>query len=143
MSTGVPVLVEGFVVARTCEELQRRGWTTTAVLATSHHGDDIVARRGGDRLRVEAKGVGSSVATSNRYGKPFNAGQVTISVGQAVFKALQVLEAGDRAGIALPDTLAFRAKVQSVSKSVERLGLAIFWVSEDNSVIVENAPAIE
>src|SRR5687768_14288876 len=70
MASGVPVLVEGFVVAATRDELERLGWQTTAVVATSDRGGDIIARRDESTLRIEAKGAGSSAPgpadTANR-----------------------------------------------------------------------------
>lgn len=86
---------------------------------------------GNARLRLEAKRAGSLQPGSNRYGKPYNASQVTISVGQAFFKAMQVLAAGDCADVALRDLPASRAKAGSVAIAAKTLDIVIFWVAED------------
>ena len=80
--------------------------------------------------------------TSKRYGKEFTPSQVTISVGQAIFKAMQITHRGDLAAVALPDLPAFREKVATVAGPAATLGIAVLWVGEDGPVAVENAAAI-
>ena len=143
MPTGVPVLVEGFVVSATCAALAASGWAPTPVPHTAARGVDITAVKGRVRLLVEAKGAGSSVATSSRYGKPFTSGQVEISVAAAVYKALSV-QPPDIAGVALPDLPIFHRKVNmGIARNLTRLDIAIFWVSEDGSVRIENDQVLD
>ena len=138
VANGVPVLVEAFVVSAAASELTRRGWTVTPVPSTAAHGVDIVSRRDGRVLHIEAKGAGSSRPGSSRYGKSFNSGQVDICVAKACHKALEALSAGHQAGVAFPDNPAFRARVQRVEAALERLEVGVFWVREDESVSVDN-----
>jgi hypothetical protein len=138
VADGVPVLVEAYVVECTANELRRRGWAVTPVQTTATHGVDIVATRGDVRLHIEAKGAGSSRPGSSRYGKSFNSGQVDICVAKACHKALEALSAGYRAAVAFPDNAAFRARVRLVELALARLEVGVFWVSEDQSVNVDN-----
>ncbi len=134
---GVPVLVEGFVVASVCGALAEAGWQVTPVAATHTQGVDITASRDGVRLLIEAKGAGSSKVGTSRYGMSFTSGQVEISVGAALYKALGV-ESPNRAGVALPDTAPFHTKLgRARLAKLVALGIAVFWVGEDGTVTTE------
>lgn len=140
---GVPILVEGFVVASTCAELTDRGWDTVPVTHTAAQGVDITATKVGSRLLIEAKGAGSSKPGTSRYGKPFHSGQVEISIAAAVYKALSV-EPPDLGAVALPDLPLFRKKLNDgIASNLRRLGIPIFWVSENGSVTIDNIEALE
>ena len=134
---GVPILVEGFVVESACRALAEAGWQVTPVPSTHAPGVDITAVQGTERLLVEAKGAGSSREGSKRYGKPFNSGQVEISVGAAIYKALGVRKP-DLAGVAFPDLPLYRSKVGGTrSENLGLLGISVFWVAEDGSVTID------
>jgi hypothetical protein len=138
-----PKLVEGFVVESTCNALKRMGWTTNAVASTTTTGVDIVATRDDARLHIEAKGAGSSAVGSKRYGKPFTTNQVVQSLSAALYTALAV-EAPTLSGIAVPDTPTYRARLKpGIAESLTRLGIVVFWVSEDGSVRTDNDAAIQ
>lgn len=132
--SGVPVLVEGFVVQSVAEHLRAEGWEVTTVAHTAARGDDLSAVRGGRRLRVEAKGAGSSREGTRRYGSSFTASQVTTSVGLATWKAVHVAAQGDEAGVAFPDNAEFHRQVDPVIDVLDRVPVTVFWVSEDGSV---------
>src|SRR5438067_1361488 len=98
------MLTENDVIAAVCGELTRAGWETTSTAMTRQRGDDIVARKGNERLLVEAKRATSSKATTARFGSAFNRGQVGTHVALAVLRSLRVASEGSaRAAVALPD----------------------------------------
>ena len=105
------------------------------------HGDDPVAERDHVRFEIEAKGATSSKPGSGRYGMPFSKAQVFDHVAKAVLKALRVTSHGSaRAGIAFPDNADHRAEIARVTTALSRLGVTVFWVSDDG-VVTEDLPS--
>ena len=68
----------------------------------------------------------------------FNKGQVTISVGAAVFKAMQFreLKVNTKAivAIAFPDEPYVRSTVESIASSLQKANIGVLWVTNDLSV---------
>lgn len=135
---GVPILVEGYVVAHTADWLRDDGWDVLAVERTHAPGPDIVATKGGSRLVVEAKGAGSSLPGSKRYGKPFNKGQVTVSVANAVWTATKAVARGSLGAIAIPDNVAYRQEIGDAQATLGRVPIVVFWVDDDGAVRLDN-----
>lgn len=132
------MLYEDDVVNAVCTFLERDGWQIVSRAMAHQHGDDIVARRGSDRLIVEAKGEGSSKQGTSRFGLHFNRGQVNTHVGVAVLRALGVASAGDAlAAVALPGNGDHKAVAGRAAPALARAGVGIFWVAEDRSVQAE------
>jgi len=140
------VLYEDDVVEAVCRHLERNDYVIRQSLTSVQHGHDIIADKQGDptwTLYVEAKGEGSSKATTARYGSPFNSGQVFDHVAKAVLKALRVASWGtteppSRAGIALPENAAHVKEIEMVSRALRNAGVAVFWVGQDKRVHVES-----
>lgn len=139
------MLYEDDVVNAVCRYLERNDYVIRQSLTSAEHGHDIIAAKQGDptwTLYVEAKGEGSSKATTARYGSSFNSGQVFDHVAKAVLKALRVAswdstEPPSRAGIALPENAAHLKEVEMVSRALRNAGVAVFWVGQDKRVHVE------
>jgi hypothetical protein len=71
------VLYEDDVVDAVCRYLEHNGYVIRQSLTSMQRGHDIIADKRGDptwTLYVEAKGEGSSKATTARYGSSFNSG---------------------------------------------------------------------
>ena len=135
------MLTEDAVINLLCEHLAADGWKIVSRAMPNQRGTDVVATRAGVRLEVEAKGEGSSKAHTARFGKPFDQAQVRVHVGEAVLKALAVVAHGEaQAAVAFPDGRRHRSVVAPVRPALGRLGITVFWVSEDGAVSVE-APA--
>jgi hypothetical protein len=132
-------LTEDKVVDAVCRALASDGYVIEQRALATQHGYDIVARKDGVALIVEAKGAGSSKAGTARYGKEFNPNQVFDHVAKAVLKALRVVSAGDaRAGIALPDNVSHRRQIELVASALERAEVIVFWVDETGRVRVDS-----
>lgn len=126
------MLMEDDVVDAVAELLREHDWTIESVAHAHERGDDIVAAKGGVRLRVEAKGAGSSKRGTKRYGLSFTGNQVGSHVGVAVVRALRWASAGEvQPALAFPDNEHHRGQVGPISPSLEKVGIGVFWVSED------------
>ena len=87
-----------------------------------------MAERRGERLIIEAKGRGSSMAHTRRYGKPFTRGQVRESIGAAVIRAMAVVSREEAtAGVAFPDDTVYRSEVAKIEPALVALGIQVFW----------------
>ena len=129
------MLTEDAVINLPCQHLAADGWEIVSKAMPDQRGTDVVATRAGVRLEVEAKGAGSSKAHTARFGQPFNQAQVRVHVGEAVLKALAIAAEGKaRAAIAFPDGRRHRSIVDPVRPALDRLGITVFWVSEDGAV---------
>jgi hypothetical protein len=126
------------VINLLCEYLSADGWKIVSKAMPNQRGTHVVATRAGVRLEVEAKGAGSSKAQTARFGKPFDQAQVKVHVGEALLKALAVVAEGRaQAAIAFPERSRHRSVVTPVRRALDRLGLTVFWVSEDGTVSAE------
>lgn len=122
--------------------LTHDGWSIESHAMAHQHGDDIVALRGDDRMVIEAKGAGSSKTGTRRYGQPFTRNQVRSHVSVALHRALRVWSDGRaKAGLAFPDNKHHREMVSHVLPALHQLGIAVFWISDDLSVSVEQETA--
>ncbi len=64
-----------------------------------------------------------------------------VHVGEAVLKALRVVAAGTaRAAVAFPDTPRHRSKARPIEPVLRRLGITVYGVAEDGSVIFDDSP---
>ena len=121
-----------------CEWLRADGYEIIQQLLATQRGFDIVARKDGVHLVIEAKGAGSSKAHTARHGREFDAGQVFSHVAKAVLKALRVVATGEsRGAIALPDNAAHRREINQVKAALAEAGVSVFWVDEQRRVRVE------
>lgn len=133
---------ENDVIDVVCSLLKNKGYDILQKLTTKQQGDDIIAYKSGKRLFIEAKGETSSDKESKRFGKPFESSQVKVHVAEAVYKAIEVLNRNnnkeERSGIALPDNKHHRQLIERVKGTLDILGIAVFWVSKNGSVLVDS-----
>ena len=135
------ILTEDQVVDAVCRKLASDGYSIAQRALATQHGYDIVARKDGVDLIVEAKGARSSKTGTARYGSEFNRNQVFDHVAKAVLKALRVVSSSEaQAGIALPDNANHRREVEQVAPALRRAGVAVFWVDDGGNVRID-APA--
>ena len=135
---------ENFVVAAAIRALETAGWTIRSHAMTNQTGVDIVAERDGRRLYVEAKGVTSSVRSSNRYGKLHTSGQMFISTAAALLKAAEMrCEFPDALiAIALPAHVGMHARIERIIPVLERAEIGVIWVESDGNVSEWNLAAL-
>jgi hypothetical protein len=131
-------LTEDQVVNAVCASLVADGFQIAQRAASTEHGFDIVARKGGHSLIIEAKGAGSSKAGTARFGHDFTSNQVFDHISKAVLKALRVISAGEAsAGIALPDNANHRREIAQVATVLRHVGVSVFWVNDAGDVRVD------
>jgi hypothetical protein len=131
------VLNENDVVRHVCAHLERKGFKIESACTTADVGVDVIAQRGEERLLVEAKSAASAKEKSARFGKPFDSNQVRDHVANAVYTALLLNEASsrqDRVVLALPNDTAHRLRLGKVEGTLSRLGIRVYWVSDDGSI---------
>src|SRR5262245_42130224 len=96
------MLTEFQVITAVCSFLKKNGFHITYAKCETEHGIDIQAMTpNGKNVSSEAKGETSSRQGSNRYGKPFDGGQVRDHVSKAFFCAARDRATG-LAGLAFP-----------------------------------------
>lgn len=129
------MLLEDDVVDAVVKFLSQHDWRIDSVAHAHERGDDIVAMKDGARLLVEAKGAGSSKPGTKRYGLPFTGNQVGSHVGVAVVRALRWVSTNEpRPALAFPDDPGHRRQVDPIAPALERIGIGVFWVSDDGLV---------
>lgn len=132
------MLTEDMVTSAVCDYLRAEQWEIISRAMGRAPGIDVVAARQGTRIEIEAKGAGSSDPSTNNYGKSFTRGNVFTHVGEAVLKALRVVASGRaHPAVALPDNRDHRSEIALVRPALQRLGIIVFWVTEDGSVSIE------
>ncbi len=135
------MLYESDVISSVSQYLRARKYEILQELTETQKGDDIVARDSdGTKCFIEAKGETSSQKTSKRYGKAFSSSQVAVHVSKAVYRAIQMKEENSSncmVGIALPDTPDHKKVINRITRTLELLSIAVFWVSNDRSVQVQ------
>ncbi len=128
------MIYESLVVEKVCEYLIALGWTISSSCGPTEKGDDIVAIRDGQELRIEAKGAGSERPTSARHGQPFTRNQVKSHVAVAFYRAARMRTDEVAVGMAFPDNEHHREMVSTIADSVQHLGITVFWVSDSGAV---------
>lgn len=129
------MLTEDQIVEAVCLELVRRGWAILGRAGTKERGADVLAKKDGQVLLVEAKGETSNRATSARYGKPFDSGQVVDHVGKALVQALTAISDGRLGAIALPAEPRHQRVVGKMQRALERAGVIVLWVLPDGTTV--------
>jgi hypothetical protein len=134
------MLYEKQVVNAVCRFLKKNGFRITQRLATTERGEDIqaLAPDGKQRITIEAKGATSSRVESNRYGRPFNSGQVRDHVAKAVYCAARFVSTDTLTGVAFPQNDAHIKCVDRIRPALKRLRIEVFWVRADKTVETEH-----
>lgn len=128
------MLTENEVVESITKYLQNNGYDVLQSLNTSDKGVDIIAKKDGKMLYIEAKGATSSKEGSSRYGKGFSKNQVQIHIAVAVLASIKILSSKKDAttGIALPDNQDHRDLISAISPVLKRLKIIVYWVNNDS-----------
>jgi Holliday junction resolvase-like predicted endonuclease len=133
------LLYEGDVVDSVISYLKNEGYEILSHCYPHQKGYDIVAKKDGKLLYVEAKGSTSSNPKSSRYKIGFNSTQMKVHVAEAIYKSMRTInEKPDcDVGIALPSSDTHKKLVAHVLPSLKKLGIKIFWVDDIGRVTVE------
>ena len=141
--TGMSWIKEMEVVEAVRKYLETKGFKINRVVADiTERGTDIVATSPSQKMiiKIEAKGQTSSDKRSKRYGKEFNANQKEDHLGRALLKCLGYLDEGSAAGIALPEDTYNKSLVDKIERSLEILGLVVFFVSKNGVSTIGSLP---
>lgn len=133
-------LLEMEVIGSVRKYLEKKNFIIkSTVKSTLEHGTDIVAVSPERKatVKIEAKGETSSNPKSKRYDMGFDKNQKRTHLGVALLKCLEAVDEGGTAGIALPADSYDKKLVDSIQKSLEKLGLIVFLVDEHRDVTVE------
>lgn len=137
LTSGI-ALTENDVVEAVCRHLQANSWQIRSRASTMQQGVDVVATRGPNELRVEAKGGTSSKPGTARYGKGFTLSQVKSHVARAFYTAARSsLDANVRSAMAFPTTDRHLRVVDAIRPAADELGIWTFWVDVGGSVSLE------
>lgn len=75
------------------------------------------------------------VDNSSRYGETFTRNQIRSHVAVAFYRAAKMRTDSVQAGMAFPDNEHHREFVAAIEAAIRGLGIAVFWVGPDCSVI--------
>lgn len=135
------MLDENTVTTAVAGYLERSGYEIVQTLSTTEKGVDLIARNRatGARLLVESKGGTSTMTNSARFGRAFTQTQVFDRVAKGFYTAAVRLAgrkhpSQDKVALAMPDTVHFRRYATDVKPAAEKLGIALFLVSDDLTV---------
>ncbi|AXH15164.1 hypothetical protein CP985_11940 [Malaciobacter mytili LMG 24559] len=133
------MLFESDVISSVCDFLKNYDFEIVQQLNENQKGDDIIAINKNFKIYIEAKGETSSKKTSNRFGKEFNTSQKKVHVSQALYRAIKMKEENNSlSGIALPETNAHKSLIEPIKKTLNEIGIEVFWVDSYGTVRVEN-----
>jgi hypothetical protein len=137
---------EARVQSMVVTHLAMSGWEILSVADTAKkaHGTDIVAAKGPEKVSVEVKGF-----PSRRYTDPARANenkptqpstQARTWYANALLSVLRVAscEPGVIPVMALPEFVTYQNLYADTKRSLDQLGVQVWWVSEDGAVTSED-----
>lgn len=128
------MLTENDIVKKVSAHLEANGYDIIQSLSTAEKGVDIIAKKNGQTLYIEAKGQTSSNNNTERFGKPFTKSQIKSHISRAIFASMTLLSARSteetEVAIALPETKVHRGILNEVYPTLLQLNIQVFWVSE-------------
>ena len=122
------------VIDAVAAHLERDGFI---VEAGQRQSPNIVGRKKGGSVLVEARGQTSAEPTSSRFGEPFKRSQIVEHVAQKLYSALKLSEkkvSGDEIALAFPDDPDHQECLDAISNTLRKLGIRIYWVDEEGHV---------
>ncbi|MBN8203481.1 hypothetical protein [Bacillus sp. NTK034] len=144
------MLFELDVIDAVCEDLEERGYVIINRKAEmKHSGKDVIAKKTNSnkdiRLFIEAIGETSSDSSSNRYGKPFERGQIKVHISELLFGTAETLsmpkldEYMYKTAIAIPDNKDHREFINKIKPFLGSIDIAVFFVKGSKvSEIISN-----
>lgn len=135
----INMLNENDVIEYVVKHLIENNYKIVDKKDTKQHGYDIIVKKNGKYLFIEAKGQTSSKDYTKRYQKEFTHAQKRVHVASAIYKSLRTAneKPDGEIGIAFPDTITHRNLVNPVLPSLKQLGIKLFWVNKDGIVTEE------
>ena len=129
------MLTENDVIKSVVSHLEANDWRIVDVRWTHQRGIDILAKRHGNTLAIEAKGGTASTPGSARYGQPFTANQKKSHVSRALYTAAcEVSKKEHQAGIAVPSDPKHEQLMKAILPVLEQLKIEAFLVEDDGHV---------
>ncbi|MFH0830067.1 MAG: hypothetical protein V1887_02820 [Candidatus Aenigmatarchaeota archaeon] len=128
---------EDDVIRCLCKWLETRGWKIEETSIGHKHGCDIVARKDGKRLIVEAKGRKGNPRSHVTKRPKFDSGQIKDHFGKALVKILEERNKDQNAIIAIaqPNDNHIRECLKHVIPEVKKSDIKLYWI--ESAEIVE------
>jgi hypothetical protein len=132
-------MTENEVIEKLVAYLKNQGWENIQSRKNFEPGIDIEASKNGIQIAIEAKGARGNDKAHNRTRKQFDAGQIKISFGAALVKALTIKSNNPEwlIGIAFPDDLLVRKYTECLIPYLQKLEIRFYWVNSNGTVIEE------
>ncbi|ABR33784.1 hypothetical protein [Clostridium beijerinckii] len=140
---------ENEVINKAIEKLESIGFNIISQCNTKQQGIDIEAEKNGIKLLIEAKGATSSMEGSKRNGKPFNRNQARTHISVAIYKVMSLISELKNHnsltlfGICLPFERNHIEFINNVKYSLDKLGVVILWVKENDVLIEVNSEEVK
>ena len=129
------MLTENDVIESVVSHLGANDWRIVHERRTHQRGIDILAKRHGNTLAIEAKGGTSNRPGSARYGQPFTANQKKSHVSRALYTATCEVSKGEhQAGIAVPSDPEHERLMKAILPVLRRLKIKTFLVQDNRTV---------
>lgn len=125
-------LTENEVVTILSEYLEKYGWSISKKSLGFERGYDILAKKGGRILAIEAKGACANKDAHNKKRPHFDAGQIKTHFGKALLKLLEVKTENPEwiVAIAQPDDELVRKYTEKFLPYLNQIGILHFWVEQ-------------
>ena len=119
--------------------LSNKGWEILEKCKGQEKGNDILAKKEGQTLMVEAKGAKGNPKSPTTTRPQFDSTQIKVHLGEAIVKFLEFRNKNPEAkiGIAQPDDPYIRNVLKSAIPGVKKIGISLFWVTSATDIIEE------
>jgi hypothetical protein len=129
------MLTENHITQLLANHLISKGFVIKQQLTTRQKGVDLIAQCTNGRMHyIEVKGETSARDGSARFGLPFKSSQIWSHVSVALLKTLSVINEfpgeANHFGMAFPEN--HRELLMSIKPSLDKLGLTVYLISENN-----------
>jgi len=126
-------LTEDEITEILSDHLIGSGWEIVSRAKGNNRGADIVAKKNDKIICIEAKGGGSQLPTSKRYGQSFTRLQCQIhtDVAFACLPRMKTRYRPDFIGLALPDDEYHFESVSEILHAIKKLGAGLWLVGKD------------
>lgn len=132
------MLTENQIIEYFRDYLVVNGYEIKQFLSTKERGIDIIAEKDGRTVKAEAKGATSALATSNRFGREFNKGQVRTHIAVALSMVSRLMTKDNDRNIdyafVLPDNNNHINEIEGMCLALRKLCIKVFFVNEDGDV---------
>ncbi len=132
-------LTENDVVNLLADFLKNTGWEIEKICLNNERGNDIEAKKNGQKLIVEAKGAKANDNAFTKKREKFDGGQIKDHFGKAIVKILEEKEknknSNTKFAIAHPNDSDIKKHIGHLISYLNKLGITHYWIGKDGDVI--------